>query len=508
MDLSEFWRALEDPRKNILIMQALLGACLVLIAVALIARGLQKKRPLGRGASTMVGLTAMVLGVAGVGLITVTVVDARRPAGPSGAEMAESFAAQPDAENAEELQKLEKADLAVAKPQKTDRQDWPQWRGQERDGVCRETGLRLDWDKGEPPVVWKQPIGRGYSQVAVADGRLYTMDQQGNEERILCLDAATGKELWSHRYAIKSQPSYSGPRATPTITDGKVYTVGSTGTFLCLDAKVQDADRRVLWQHELLGEFQAAMPGWGVASSPLIEGDLVIVQPGGKKGSVVAFDRRTGKVVWTSLDDGSGYSSPVAATIGGVRQIVVFTGIAAAGLRASDGKKLWYYPWHTQFDANIATPIVAGDYVFISSDYGTGCALLHVVGTDGSFKAEEVYAKRNKLMRNHHSTCVLADGYLYGFDDSLLKCVDLRKGTEKWSSRKFEKGCVLWADGHLIVLGEGGTLGTVKATPEEFRLTGTINEALQGPECWALPSVSGGRLYLRDHHHVVCRNLK
>jgi outer membrane protein assembly factor BamB len=258
-----------------------------------------------------------------------------------------------------------------------------------------------------------------------------------------------------------------------------------------------------------MSEFAAHLPDWGVACSALIDGGLVCVQPGGDRGSVVAFDRRTGGVVWHALSDVSGYSSPVAATAAGAHQIICFTGLGATGLRAADGSQLWYYPWSTTYNANIATPIVAGDYAFISSDYGSGCALLHLKpGKGAGVDVEPVYVKRNKLMRNHHSSCVLHDGYLYGFDDSTLKCVDLRRGEEKWSSRSVNKGCVLYADGHLIILSEDGTLSLAEATPTGFPEKGKMPNLLKGSDCWSLPALAAGRLYLRDHTQLICLDVR
>jgi outer membrane protein assembly factor BamB len=337
------------------------------------------------------------------------------------------------------------------------------------------------------------------------------MDKQGDDERVVCLDAGTGKELWAHRYRVDYSAfqlrQATGPRATPTVAGGKVFTVGATGVFLCLEAAPRDGRAHVLWQHNLMEKFDATPPGWGVACSPLVEGNLVYVQPGGTKGSVAAFDTRTGDVAWTALSDVSGYSSPMAATVAGVRQILCFTGKGLAGLQPADGKQLWYFPWATQHDANIATPVIAGNYVFISSGYNAGCALLEVYADGHSVSAEPVYVKRNKLMRNHHSSCVLYRGYLYGFDDNIFKCVDIRTGEEKWASRQPGKGAVLAADGSLLVLTEQGSLALVEASPEGFHEKGQVRDVLGGSDCWALPALAERRLYLRDQQHVLCLDL-
>jgi len=416
-----------------------------------------------------------------------------------------------DYDNPERLERLRATPLeALSRPDAL-AGAWPQWRGPRRDGISDETGLRTDWAK-TPPVLWQQPIGGGYSSVAVADGRLYTMDKQGDDERVVCLAAGTGKELWAHRYRVDysafRQGHGTGPRATPTVAGGRVYTVGATGVFLCLEAAPRDGRPHVLWEHNLMEDFDARPPIWGVACSPLVEGKLVCVQPGGKKGSVAAFDARTGDVAWTARSDAPGYSSPVAATVADVRQIICFTGKGLAGLQPDDGKQLWYFPWATEFDANIATPVIAGNYVFISSGYNAGCALLELYADDGGVRAEPVYVKRHKLMRNHHATCVLYRGYLYGFDDNILKCVDIRTGEEKWASRRPGKGSLLAADGFLIVLTEAGSLALVEASPAGYREKGQLRDVLEGSDCWALPALADKRLYLRDQQHILCLDLK
>jgi outer membrane protein assembly factor BamB len=442
-----------------------------------------------------------LLVLVGFGLASLSLLKWREYAGPTPE-------APDEQENLAELERLKTATLSSSKEPVVPG-EWPQWRGPRRDGISSETGLRTDWAKAPPTVVWKRPLGGGYSSIAVIDNRLYTMDRQGNEERILCLDAKTGNELWVHRYTANyGNLSYgNGPRATPTISDGRVYTVGATGIFLCMEAAPSDGQPHELWKHDLMKEFGAQMPGWGVACSPLVDGDLVWVQPGGPSASVAAFDRRTGKVVHRALSEPSGYSSPVAATAAGVHQIVCCTGQAAVGLDPTNGKQLWYFPWPTP-NGIIATPIVASDYVFVSSAYNTGCALVHLKSEGhGAIAAEPVYVKRNKLMRNHHASSVLHEGYLYGFDDAILKCVDLRRGKEKWSSRDVGKGCLLFADGHLIVLSENGTLTLAEASPAGYREKGRMAGVLTGADCWALPALAGGQLYLRDHKQLVCLDL-
>src|SRR5262245_54995660 len=244
-----------------------------------------------------------------------------------------------DVVNPELREELQNASLNDPDRDKIQTRDWPQWRGPFRDGFSPAKGLLDQWPAGGPKVVWRKPIKGGYSSVSIANGRAYVTDRDRYSERVICLDAADGKELWVHRYdaEYRGMQYGAGPRATPTVHDGRIHTVGAGGVFLCLDANPKDGKPNVLWEHNLLEEFEARRPTWGVACSPLVEGDLVVVQPGGGKGSVAAFDRVTGKLAWTALDDESGYSSPVAATAAGQRQVIAVTAAHLAGLEPPDG---------------------------------------------------------------------------------------------------------------------------------------------------------------------------
>ena len=394
--------------------------------------------------------------------------------------------------------------------------EWAQWRGPRRDGSSSETGLNLDWASAAPKVVWRQPIGSGYSSVAVSGDRVFTQDRQGKNERVVCLSADKGNVLWAHSYAAdysEFRSHQTGPRSTPTVYEGRVYSVGATGLFLCLEANPANGQAIVLWQHDLLQEFEGEVPTWGVACSPLVEGRLVIVQPGGAKGAIVAFDRFTGKLAWTALDDPSGYSSPLAATAAGVRQIIAFTAERLVGLNPEDGKLLWEYPWETAFRANIATPVVAGDTVFISSNYKVGCALVKLTQEEKGVRADPVYVRRNKLMRNHQSTCVLYKGMLFGCDSQdtthiYLRCLDLVTGTEKWTAPHVGKVVPLLVDGHLILQHEDGDLILVEARGDQFREKARLSPFSDREEVWALPALAAGRLYVRNHKEVVCVELK
>lgn len=418
--------------------------------------------------------------------------------------------------NEEEVAMLKGADLsqkATRDPAADAAKSWPQFRGPNRDGWGSDATLNTNWNAKPPKKLWETPCGGGYSSLAVVNGRVYTQDRQGNDERVFCLDASTGKLIWEHR----SPEDYSGfklgyaggPRATPTVDGNRVYTVGATGHLLCLQEGPGNTVTR-LWGVELMAEFRAPLPSWGFASSPLIDGDLVIVQAGGRDGSVVAFDTRTGGKRWAADSDRNGYSSPVIATLGGVRQVVAVTGQSVLGIRPDNGEILWKKPWKTDHDGNVAMPVVAGDYVFVSSNYGKGCALFHITATDGGPDAKTVYLRPNKVMRNHHSTCVHVDGFVYGFDNDQLKCVDLKAGdvVDDWlppeASRKLQKGSLIAAGKQLIGLTQNGHLFVGPADPKEFAFTGFLPNTLSGSECWAMPALADGKLYLRDATKVLC----
>lgn len=380
------------------------------------------------------------------------------------------------------------------------RGEWPQWRGPHRDGVVRD-GKPIGWSDQAPEVVWSAPMGRGYSSVAVADGRVFTQFQEGDDEIVVCLDAADGKEVWRQGYLSNrtGDTTYGPcPRATPTVDGERVYTVGGGGQFHCFDA----ATGKIHWRHNLLQEFNARQPKWDVAGSPLIDGDLVIVHPGStENASVVAFNKIDGKLVWRGGDDVAGYSSPIAGTIAGRRQLLMFSGTALVGYAPESGAVLWRFPWPTQHYCNAGTPIIRGDYVFVSSGYGKGCALVKVSATADGFRADEVYAHNG--MCNHFSSSVLVGEHIYGFNDGTLTCIDFRTGQDvAWTKGGLGRGSLIVANDVLVVLGENGLLQLAEATPQQW--TPRQDWRFSRKRCWSAPVAANGRLYVRDEQRLVC----
>lgn len=419
-------------------------------------------------------------------------------------------------ENPAEVERGKNAPLAN-EPAATAATGYPQWRGASRAGVAPAGSFRTDWDKNPPKEVWRQPVGGGYGSCAVVGGRLYVQDRQGENERVVCLDAETGKPVWEYAYTASQAGTDStyaiGPRATPTVEGNRVYTVGGSGKLLALE--VENDAAKVRWEHDLLAEFAAPLPQWGVACSPLVLDDLVIVQPGGKGGAVVAFDKTSGAVKWTAGSNPPGYSSPVAARVGGQDTVFAFMGDALLAVRARDGAVTDSYPWATQFTGNIATPVVVDDeYVFISSAYGMGCALLRAEKSGDEVKLVKVYERRGRAFQSHHATAVFKDKHLFGTDGTQgsggLKCVDFVTGKEvpDWEGRELGQTSVILAGDYLIAQTARGDICLVEANSKEFNLVAKVPKVLSGNNNWATPTLVNGRLYARDEQNVVCLDVR
>lgn len=384
--------------------------------------------------------------------------------------------------------------------------DWPQWRGPERSGVSRETGLLREWPRSGPAVVWSaSQLGTGYGSVAVAGSRVFVQGMKNRQSVVTSLDRAAGKAVWSVVLgSAQENDRGSGPRSTPTVDGDRVYVLTENGDLACLLV----ADGKVVWRRNILREFNGRNINWLVSESPLIDGNRIIVSPGGRNAGMVALDKMTGTTVWVSkeLSDEAGYASSVVADVQGVRTIMTLTGNAGIGVRATDGKVMWRYDNVANNTANITTPIYSNGKVFFTSAYGTGGALLGLQVTGESVSAQEIYFTRN--MQNHHGGVVLVDGYLYGFNNSILTCLEFETGKVMWRDRSVGKGSVAYADGRLYVLSEDNVVGLVEASPKGYRETGRFSIADQGWPSWAHPAISGGRLYLRNQNVLASYELR
>ncbi len=378
---------------------------------------------------------------------------------------------------------------------------WPQWRGPNRDGVSKETGLLKQWPAEGPPLVWKASgAGRGYSSFSIANGRLYTMGLRGDREFVIAFDLANGKEVWAtpHGTAFRNDRG-DGPRGTPTIDGDRLYALGGNGDLSCMDAKTG----KIVWTKNVLREFGGSNIQWGISESPLVLGNKVLVNAGGRNASIVALNKENGTVIWKSQSDEAGYSSAIPLQVNGGTQVVFFTAQRALGLDVNDGKLLWQYGRAANGTANVATPIARGNRVFISSGYGTGGGVVEIKADN---KAQELYFTRD--MRNHHSSSVLVGDYLYGFSESILTAMKFDTGEIAWRDRSVGKGSLVYADGNLYCFSENGVVGLVEATPTGYHEKGRFRIQQGELPTWTHPVVAGGRLYLRDQDTIYAFDVK
>lgn len=379
--------------------------------------------------------------------------------------------------------------------------EWPQWRGPNRDGISKETGLLKQWPEQGPPLAWKASgAGGGYSSMSVANGRLYTMGLRGEREFVIAFDIATGKEVWATPHGNAYRDSRGdGPRGTPTFEGGRLYSLGGNGDLSSIDAKTG----KIIWSMNVLQKFGGENIGWGISESPLVIGEKLIVNAGGPGASIVALNKKDGTLIWKSQSDKAGYSSGMPVQIGDTTQVVFFTHQRAVGLDLKDGKLLWDYPRAANNVANVATPVVRGNRVFISSDYGTGSGMVEIKA-DG--KATEVYFTKD--MRNHHSSSILIGDYLYGFSSSVLTAMRFDTGEVAWRDRSVGKGSLVYADGHLYALSENGVVGLIEATPKGYVEKGRFRIQQDSLPTWTHPIVVGGRLYLRDQNTIYAYDVR
>ncbi len=363
--------------------------------------------------------------------------------------------------------------------------DWPQWRGPTRDGLSSE---KLNGTK--VTKVWETEIGIGFSSFTIADGRVYTTGHADSKDTVFCFDADTGKEVWKHTYAADLGDKYyeGGTSATPTLEAGKAYHLSRWGNLFCFDA----ATGKIVWEKNIQQETEADIPDWGFAGSPLVQGELLILNVG-KAGTAV--EKATGKLVWKSDTDNAGYCTPYPITVNGKAQVVLASGRAYKGIDPTNGNELWEHTWTTSYGVNAADPILHGAKLFISSGYNKGCALLDLA----SAEPQELW--RNRLMKNQFNSSVLIEGHLYGTDgdfdkNATLKCLEFETGTEKWKEASTGFGALMAADGKLIIITDKGELVIVKASPAKFDVI-SRTQVLEG-RCWSAPVLANGKIYVRN----------
>ena len=359
--------------------------------------------------------------------------------------------------------------------------DWPKWRGPNGDAISAEK----DWDplavNDQNKPLWQAEVGIGFSTIVVAEGKAVTMGNVKDTDIITCFDAQTGAVLWKKEYAepLDANMHEGGPHATPTIAEGKVYTISKTGKVFCLNL----ADSKVIWQKELTNKS----PQWGIAGSPMIMGNKVIYNVGDQG---VALNKATGDVVWGSENKKAGYATAVTVTKDDKTNVYLFGGESLMCLEPDTGKVVWSYPWKTQPSVNASDPIVIGQEIFLTSGYNYGCGLIKIE------QGQPVKVWENKNMRSKLSGPVVINGYLYGIDDKQLVCLEWKTGEKKWSEPSVGMGSLMAADGKLIVLSEKGKLMIVGVTPEKFDLISSA-QILEG-RCWTMPTLANGKIYARN----------
>lgn len=390
--------------------------------------------------------------------------------------------------------------------------DWPGWRGPARDALSPETGLLTEWPAGGPPLAWKASgLGAGFSSLAIADGRIYTLGDRDGAQHLLALDAKDGALVWKTRLGPAWSDEYGGPRGTPSVSAGTVYAIGTEGDLVAVEA----ATGKERWRRSLPSDFGGrVMSMWKWVESPLVDGDRLIVTPGASAAMLVALDKASGKEIWRSAvpelggagKDGAGYSSVVISNAAGVKQYVQLVGRGLVGVRASDGRFLWGYNRIANHVANIPTPLVRANWVFAATGYQTGSALVELSGSpEAGIAAREVFFLEPKTFQNHHGGMVLVGNHVYagnGHNRGFPICVELTTGKVAWGGDIRNAGtgsaAVAYADGHLYFRYQNGVVMLIQATPEGYREKGSFTIPDVVKPSWSHPVILGGRLYLRE----------
>jgi outer membrane protein assembly factor BamB len=400
--------------------------------------------------------------------------------------------------------------------------DWTQWRGPDRAGISPDVGLLKDWRQRQPTLLWKtQGMGGGYASVSLEGGRIYTTGNQRNGQTVVCVNGEDGKVLWTSRLTdTVPDHSYEGSRCTPTLDGEFLYAIASSGKIACL----KTADGSLVWSRDFAEWDGKMMSVWGFSESPLVDGDSVLCTPGGSGAMIVALNKQTGKDIWkTSVpslgrggSDGAGYSSIVISNAGRIKQYVQLVGKGVIGVRATDGKFLWGYNRVANGTANIPTPLVFGDYIFCSTGYGTGAALLKLTRSGANIRCDEQYFLPGDKIQNHHGQMVLKDGFVYlgsGHRNGMPACVELATGKIAWGGKERGVGsgsaAITLADGNLVFRYESGEVALIEATPTAYKLKGSFRPEIVGRNpCWSHPVVIGGRMYLRDQDNLMCYDVR
>ncbi len=411
--------------------------------------------------------------------------------------------------------------------------DWPRFLGPTGDGKSPEKSVLVPWPKSGPPIVWQKQIGTSYGAPTISKGRLFMFDRHGDKARLICMKSETGEELWRFEYPTDYEDLYgynNGPRSCPVVDDDRVYIFGVEGMLHCISI----SDGKLVWKLDTTTQFNVVQNFFGIASAPVVEGDLLIVQIGGSprgtakdvlaaqgriKGNgsgIVAFNKLTGEIVYQITDELASYASPTLATINGRRWCFTFARGGLVGFEPDTGKVDFHYPWRAKKleSINASNPVVVGDLVFISETYGIGSSLLRV--REGGYDViwKDFPRRRAKAMQLHWNTAIHHEGYLYGSSGrhskgSDLRCIELQTGKVIWSHSLNERTSLLYVDGYFVSLGEFGTLMLIRVTPEKLDVVSRIQlggHLIKYP-AWAAPVLSNGLLYIRGKNQLICLDL-
>jgi outer membrane protein assembly factor BamB len=425
-----------------------------------------------------------------------------------------------------ELQQLESA--GVANDWQTTPQDYPGFLGGRYWAEVPAVHLETDWESHPPKELWRREIGGGWSSFAIVGEYAVTQEQRGAKELVTCYRVTTGEPVWTHSDMARFDPADFqgslggiGPRATPTIVGERIFTQGATGLVNCLDARTG----RAIWSHDTAEEFGAPVTVWGKSGSPLVVDDMVVLNVGAPpeasvegsdyKSSLVAIDAESGEVLWTAGNRAAAYASPVLADVAGERQIIVVNESWVTSHRANDGKVLWERPWEHENDNNASCPQpipLDGDRLFLSKGYGVGASLLAIRrDADGKLNSEPLWSPPiKKVMKTKFSNVVMRDGFVYGLDDVLLECIELETGKIQWKKRRdpeFGHGQIMLIGDTILVLSETGELALVEATPEEYRELANMQVLDDADVTWNNPAFSSPYLLVRNAREAACYEL-
>ncbi len=381
--------------------------------------------------------------------------------------------------------------------------DWPQFLGPKRNGVYEGPSISINWEKSEPKTLWKNKVGQGFAGPVVAGNKLVLFHRIGNEEILSCLNASTGAPIWESKYPTNYRDDFGfdeGPRATPCVHDGRIYTLGAEGMIQCADLN----DGKKIWSVNSKKEYRAGKGFFGVACSPLVQGENVLLNIGGENGAgIIALDRNSGKLQWKATDHEASYSSPVAATLQGKEYALFFTRNGLVALEPSTGHVVVDFPWRSPMNAsvNAATPLVVDNFIFLSASYGTGAVLLEW----NQGKVKKIWSG-DEVLSNHYASAVYRDGYFYGYDGRQesgpsLACVEWKSGKPQWRQEGFGAGTVTLAGDNLLLLKENGELVFAKASPKKFEILGRTQ--ILGTTTRAYPAFADGKIFARDKSQLV-----